>query len=299
MKLSQLISSLGKLVGYGLCRLLPIEWVSNLGARRGRYSPVKEHALRPLLIRNLQYIGSTDTQVAVDALKKESGRAFLEMLIGDRIVRAGRVNWAPNDDLDQAIQQQRPLIFCSVHLSNLGDVLGASLVKEIATKMPGYRMGISTMYLNDPVDRWIATRSRRLSFGRQQGWVTGPRTGLARQMLRELLHPPSLLLLHIDESRKHQVHCPSFGRVLPQGINLRYAVKLAMRTKACLVPVYLLRDPDAPAHFTVHTIRVMDFNSIAVDEQDAIQTIDQDFEQIVRRYPERWLQMYHARLRSD
>jgi len=299
VKLSQLISSLGKLVGYGVCRLLPIDWVSNLGARRGRYSPAKEHALRPQLIRNLQHIGVRDTQVTVDALKKESGRAFLEMLIGDRIVRAGRVNWLPNNDLDQVIQQQRPLIFCSIHLSNLGDVLGASLVKEIATKMPGYRMGISTMRLNDPVDRWIAARSRRLSFGRQQGWVTGPRTGLARQMLKELLNPPSLLLLHIDESRKHQVHCPSFDRDLPQGINLRYAVKLALRTKACLVPVYLLRDPDAPAHFTVHTIRVMDFNSVAVDEQDAIQTIDQDFEQIVRRYPERWLQIYHARLGSD
>jgi lauroyl/myristoyl acyltransferase len=40
----------------------------------------------------------------------------------------------------------------------------------------------------------------------------------------------------------------------------------------------------------------MDFNSVSYDEQDAIQTIDQDFEQIVRRYPERWLQIYHARL---
>ena len=296
MKLGQLLTSVGKILGYGLCRLLPIKWVSNLGAHRGRYSPAKERALKPQLIRNLQCIGITDTQITVDALKKESGRAFLEMLIGDRMVRARCVNWIPNDDLNQVIQQQRPLIFCSIHLSNLGDVLGASLVKEIATKMPGYRMGISTMRLNDPVDRWIATRSRRLSFGHQQGWVTGPKTGLARQMLKELLHPPSLLLLHVDESRKHQVHCPSFGRDLPQGINLRYAVKLAMRAKACLVPVYLLRVPDAPTHFTVHTIRVMDFNSVTYQEQHAIQTINQDFELIVRRYPERWLQMYHARL---
>lgn len=71
---------------------------------------------------------------------------------------------------------------------------------------------------------------------------------------------------------------------------------LAMRTKAYLVPVYLLRDPDAPTHFTVHTIRVIDFNSVTYQEQHAIQTIDQDFEQIVRKYPEHWLQMYHARL---
>jgi len=113
------------------------------------------------------------------------------------------------------------------------------------------------------------------------------------------LTPPSLLVLHIDESRKHQVHCPSFGRELPKASNLNYAVKLAILAKACLVPVYLLREPDAHVHFTVHTIRVMDFNSVAVDEQDALQTIDQDFEQIVREYPERWLQIYHARLGSD
>jgi lauroyl/myristoyl acyltransferase len=35
---------------------------------------------------------------------------------------------------------------------------------------------------------------------------------------------------------------------------------------------------------------------IVYDEQQATQIIDQDFQQIVRKYPERWLQIYHARL---
>ena len=296
MKLGQLLSSIGKILGYGLCRLLPIDWVSNFGARRGRYSPAKEQALKPQLLRNLEFLGVSEPRLTENALRQESGRSFLEMLIADRIVRAGRISWMPNDELDQVIIQQRPIIFCSIHLSNLGDVLGASLVKEIARKMPEYRMGISTMRLIDPIDHWIATRSRRLSFAGQKGWVTGPRTGLAKQMLKELLHPPSLLLLHVDESRKHQVHCPGFGRDLPQGINLRYAVKLAMRAQACLVPVYMLRDPVLPARFTVHTIRVMDFNKTRYQEQEAIQTLDQDFEQAVRQHPEHWLQLYHARL---
>ncbi len=296
MKLSQFIPSFGKILGYGLCRLLPIRWVSDHGARRGRYSSAKESAFKQQLIRNLQYLGISDTEGTLDKLRQESGRAFLEMLIADRMVRAERISWIPNEELDQVIQQHRPIIFCSIHLSNLGDVLGASLVKEISKKMPEYRMGISTMRLEDPIDHWIATRSRGLSFADQKGWVTGPRSGLARQMLRELLHPPSLLLLHVDESRKHQVHCPGFGRDLPQGINLRYAVKLAMRAQACLVPVYMLRDPVNPARLIVHTIRVMDFNKIGYQEQEAIQILDQDFEQIVRQHPERWLQLYHARL---
>lgn len=296
MKPAQFINGMGKVIGYGLCRLLPIDWVSNLGARLGRYSEVKENELRPRVETNLQFLGVARLSPSVTALKAESGRAALEMLIADRIVRADRVRWIPNQTLDQAIQQKRPIIFCSIHLSNLGDVLGASVVHEFATRGQDYRMGGATRLITDPIDRWIANRSRKLLLGQQHAWVSAPKPGLARQILKELLTPPSLLVLHIDESRKHQVHCPSFDRDLPQGINLRYAVKLAMRAKACLVPVYLLRDPDATARFTVHTIRVMDFNNVAVDEKDAVQTIDQDFEQIVRKYPERWLQMYHARL---
>jgi len=61
-------------------------------------------------------------------------------------------------------------------------------------------------------------------------------------MLRELQTPPSLLVLHVDESRHHQVHCPTFGREALKGINLKYAISLTKRSGACLVPVYLLRD---------------------------------------------------------
>ena len=300
MKLGPLLSSMGKILGYGLCRLLPIDWVSNFGARIGRYRGAKEYELRPRVEINLKFLGVDYPGPLLSELKAESGRAALEMLIANRIARANRVRWIHNQELDHAIQQKRPIIFCSIHLSNLGDVLGAAVVHAFATRAPRYRMGGATRQIGDPIDRWIANRSRKLLLGKQSAWVSGPKPGLARQMLKELMAPPSLLVLHIDESRKHQVHCPSFGRDLPQGINLGYAVKLAIRTKACIVPIYLLRNPDAPpAHFTVHIIRVMDFNSVAVDEQDALQTIDQDFEQIVRKYPERWLQMYHARLGSD
>jgi lauroyl/myristoyl acyltransferase len=296
VKRVQFVHALGKIIGYGLCRLLPIDWVSNLGAKMGRYRQAKENELQPRVESNLKFLGVDRPSPLLTRLKAENGRAALEMLIADRIARAGRVRWIPNQELDHAIQQKRPIIFCCIHLSNLGDVVGASIVHEFGYGAPDYRMGGAARKISDPIDRWIANRSRRLLLGKQSAWVSAPKPGLARQILDELLTPPSILMLHVDESRKHQVHCPSFGRELPKGINLRYAVKLAMRAKACLVPLYLLRDPNATAHFTVHTVRVMDFNSVSYDEQDAIQTIDQDFEQIVRRYPERWLQIYHARL---
>jgi lauroyl/myristoyl acyltransferase len=296
MKRVQFVQALGKIIGYCLCRLLPIDWVSNLGAKMGRYREAKENELQPRVESNLKFLGVDPPSPLLTRLKAENGRAALEMLIADRIARAGRVRWIPNQELDHAIQQKRPIIFCCIHLSNLGDVVGASIVHEFGYRAPDYRMGGATRQITDPIDRWIANRSRRLLLGQQHAWVSGPKLGLARHILKELMTPPSLLVLHVDESRKHQVHCPSFGRKLPKGINLRYAVKLATRAKACLVPLYLLRDSTATAHFTVHTIRVMDFNSVSYDEQDAIQTIDQDFEQIVRRYPERWLQIYHARL---
>ncbi|CAN1566470.1 HtrB Lauroyl/myristoyl acyltransferase [Burkholderiaceae bacterium] len=296
MKRVHFVQALGKIIGYCLCRLLPIDWVSNLGAKMGRYREAKENELRPRVEINLKFLGVDRPSPLLTLLKAENGRAALEMLIADRIARVGRVRWIPNQELDHAIQQKRPIIFCCIHLSNLGDVVGASIVHEFGYGAPDYRMGGAARQIADPIDRWIANRSRRLLLGKQSAWVSAPKPGLARQILDELLTPPSILMLHVDESRKHQVHCPSFGRELPKGINLRYAVKLAMRSKACLVPLYLLRDPNATAHFTVHTIRVMDFNSVSYDEQEAIQTIDQDFEQIVRRYPERWLQIYHARL---
>jgi lauroyl/myristoyl acyltransferase len=308
VSLTQVFHGLSKLLGYGLCRLLPIDWVSDFGARRGRYSKAKEQQLLPRLENNLRFLGVQEPSQAIRQLRQASGRASLEMLIADRIVRDGRIAWEKSDAVDAMIRDRRPLVFCSIHLANLGDVLGAAVVSHIANKVSGYRMGGSTRHISDPTDRWIANHSRKKLLGQEDAWISSPKSGLARQMLRELQTPPSVLLLHVDESRHHQVHCPTFGRAAPKSINLKYAIGLAKRSGACLVPVYLLRDNDTghdirsrkttvtSALFTIHTLRVIDFTQPDLNEQEVFKQLDQDFEQVVRAYPEQWLQLYHARL---
>lgn len=298
--LQQLLNGAAKWIGYWVCRALPIDWVSHIGSKMGRYGPKAEQSYQDRLVKNLTLLGVGPSSLAtsLSSIRRESGRAYLEMLIADRIVRGQRIRWAPCPELLKALHDQRPIVFCSIHLSNLGDVTGAEIIRFVSSHAPGYRFGYSARTIHDSVERKIVERSRNHYIGDAQAWVMGPTGGLARRLMAELARPPSCILLHIDESRHHQVHCPSFGRVLPDRINLSYAVKLAIKSRSCIVPLYIVRDGSKRVGFTMQVIRLIDCATHQQNSHNITRIIDADFEQVIRFHPDKWLQCYHARLGS-
>lgn len=286
------IGDLVKLIGYGLCRVLPIEQVSDFGARIGRYNQTTQKRLDDRVRANIDKLGwSANQDQLLDELKMESGRAALEMLMADRISKAGRIQWEPHPEFDSVVVKQRSIVFVTIHLSNLGDLTGAAIVD----KLPQYRMGFVTRNITSGVDKWIATRCRHLTLGNRNGWVLSGTRNLARQMVEELRNPPACTLLHIDEARQHQVHLPTFGRGLPKQANLTQAVRLAHLAGACLVPLVVMRQGMGIPAFTVHVLDVLDTKATTFRIEDTIINIDKLMENVVRESPAQWLQLYHLR----
>ena len=287
-----------KLLGYGLCRVLPIDRVSTFGARRGRYSRMTQQQLDERVRSNLSKLDwPVDHTALTTQLRQASGRAALEMLMADRIAKAGRIHWLSNPKFEAVVAQKESLVFVTTHMANLGDLTGAAIV----ARLPEYRMGFVTRQIASPVDKWIATRCRLQTLGQRNGWVLEGERALGRQMVRELQRPPACMLLHIDEARHHQVFVPSFGRPIPKDTNLIQAVRLARLAGAHIVPLVLMREGDDSMRFTVQVLDVIDIKGGTVDDVSVVDAsvvnhVDQLMTEVVRQHPDQWLQMYHLRM---
>lgn len=288
-------SDLGLLLVYGLCRVLPVAWVSAFGAWRGRYRGAKRVELEQRARQNLAEIAKdADPAVVIPMLHAASGRALLEVLIADRLAMSGRLAVKHHAALEGAIASNRSVVFALIHQANLGDVAGAAIGH--AFPMVKQRFVI-TRHIQNPVMRWMVARTRHQSMQGMAGVVSGPMQGLARDMLRGLTQEaPSIALLHVDEARHHQIHFPGFGDDLPtKGINATHAIRLARRAGAVLVPVLLSRDKSCPTRFTLNVISVWDMATETRTNEAVCHEMSQMFEQAIVNDPAAWLNLYHRR----
>lgn len=288
-------SDLGLLLVYGLCRVLPVTWVSAFGAWRGRYRGAKRVELEQRARQNLAEIAKdADPAVVIPMLHAASGRALLEVLIADRLAMSGRLAVKHHAALEGAIASNRSVVFALIHQANLGDVAGAAIVH--AFPMVKQRFVI-TRHIQNPVMRWMVARTRHQSMQGMAGVVSGPMQGLARDMLRGLTQEaPSIALLHVDEARHHQIHFPGFGDDVPtKGINATLAIRLARRAGAVLVPVLLSREKSCPTRFTLNVISVWDMATETRTNEAVCHEMSQMFEQAIVNDPAAWLNLYHRR----
>lgn len=296
----------GILMVYGLCRVLPVSWVSGFGAWRGRYRGAQLAELEARARANLAEIApQADPAVVLPRLRAESGRALLEVLIADRLITAQCITWQASAELDQAVRNQRSIVFALTHIANLGDVLGGAVLDRVNHFR---HREVVTRAINNPTMRWVVEHARRRLLRSMPGYIQAPDTGLARRIVRELTHPPTMVMLHVDEARDHQVAFPCFdscfaspsANPLPsKGINAQYAVRLARRAGACLVPLTLARNPKKPTHFSVHVLACWDMATESHDDKAVLQTMSELFETEILKDPSKWLNIYHRRPHSD
>lgn len=289
------IADLGLLMVYGLCRLLPLSWVSGFGAWRGRYRGAQLAELEARARQNLAEIApGADPAVVLPRLRAESGRALLEVLIADRLAWSGRIRFERNKALADIESSDRSIVFALIHQCNLGDVAGAGIGQAFSRVKQRF---VVTREIQNRTMRSMVNRTRHQSMKGMAGLISGPAHGLARGMLRALTeHWPSIALLHVDEARNHQVAFPGFGVTLPEkGLNAHYAIRLARRSGACLVPVALTRDADCPTRFCLRALAVWDLAQDARDDRAVLTAMSAIFEQEILKDPSRWLNIYHRR----
>lgn len=288
------VADLGLLAGYATCRVLPINWVSAFGGWRGRYRGDQLQELEARVRRNLADIApDADPQRVLPALKRESGRAALEVLIADRIARASRVHWIPNPTFDAVIAQNRSVVFALPHVCNLGDVLTGGLIARFTHFK---RYDAVTRRFQDPTMRWLMDHCRAKLLQGRAGRIGPPHDGLPRRLIQFLEDSPSALVLHIDEARQQNVRFPAFGRQLPaKGLNAHYAVRFARSASACLVPVVMHRTPDRSTHFTARVLAVWDMANEAESDHEVLTRMEKVFGCEVASNPSTWLNIYHRR----
>lgn len=295
MSIGQLISSIGKIIGYGFCRVLPMSWVSALGSSLGRYSEIKQCELDARVKHNLDVLNlSARATDILPALEKEAGRAALEVLISDKIEKYGHIKWQPHTGLDAAVKANRSLVFVTIHMANLGDIVGI----KISAQLPQYKIYFITRFIQSYVENSIMRRCRKRIPGKVLSWLGGDSSTIAKQVLQALRQPPSLVLLHIDEAKHHQVAFPTFGRKLPKESNLRFAIRFATLSGACLVPVLLIRPLSERLQFELSVLNVFDLAEPEklTTHETLINQIDALYTDAVKQTPEQWLSFYNLRL---
>jgi len=151
----------------------------------------------------------------------------------------------------------------------------------------GYPVHMVHRAITNPlVDRWL----HRLRAPAGTHMIR--KSGAAQSVLRAL-HDRALLVLPIDQNstRNLGVFVDFFG--VPASTNAGMA-RIALRTDAPIVPVFIVRDGRAARH-TVHVLPILQAERTGDDAADVLantQRFTSVFEEMVRRHPEQWLWMH-------
>lgn len=223
-----------QLLGLNSLRLLPVTWVSTLGAYLGQY--VARQAIRDNLpwIRAMhnsleQLKGITDQHQREDWIiewTKHIGQVQIQFLILQRMVEEGYLEIVGQENLENTTQ---PTIYASCHLSNW------ELLAYVATKLPGITCDLYVPPQN-PVYRRVAAQARQAWEAQIDFIEYSPRAIF--QMARNLADGKNLLLF-VDEEKDSYIWGPSLGRDLPYAGNRWLAARLAVRHQVDILPGYV------------------------------------------------------------
>lgn len=224
----------GQLLGLNCLRLLPVTWVSSIGAYLGQY--VAQKAIRDnvpwisVMHKSLERLkGIEDQHQREDWIidwTKRIGQVRAEFLVLQRIAEEGYLEIIGQENLLNITQ---PAIFASCHLSNW------ELLAYVATKLPRITCDLYVPPEN-PLYRHIADQARQAWQAQIDFIEFSPR---AIFQLTKSLADGKNLLLFMDEEKDDYIWGPSLGRELPYAGNRWFAARLAVRHQVDIVPSYV------------------------------------------------------------
>jgi len=282
--ITDVLAGIGLYGVYHAMRLMPIDMCSASGALVSRFtrhlypeSDVRARNLWKKLRPDEADKASVDA--AMDRLWRNVGRTMHEFSVLHRLWSAGRIETVDMDHVHRARDQGKPILVTPLHLGNWETVL----IAGIASGHHG-----SGIYLvpENRFEHRLANASRARYGARF--YAAGPRS--LRDALRELRSRRGPFIIYVDEFVRGRVQAPSFGRPLGADANLAYAVQLAKKTNAALIPAYCLRLNDS-ARFRIHVlppVELVDRDDPETELRENIRILDSIIAPIIRQHLDQW-----------
>lgn len=231
-----LLGVLNLMLHYG-CRLLPIDWVSAIGARVGsfngryRFAAARRRAEAGVVRLSGGAVSTRKAAALVDRLFEHVGRVMLEFSVLDRLWSAGRITVVGGEHPLAARAAGRPLLVMGLHLGNW-EAIGPTLIGLGLAGFKGFYQPPRNRF-----DHRIALAAR-VRYG---AIALRPGIAAARTARRLLVEERGVFLAYADEERQGHVSAPLFGRPIPPRANILDIARLAAASGAAVVPAYVER----------------------------------------------------------
>lgn len=229
-----------------------------------------------------------DAEQLDDSLKtlwQNIGRVYAEFSVLNRIWREGRVKIADESIIARTLAQKRPTIFVFPHLGNwelLFKYFAEQNLPVLIMVKPG----------RNRFEQKIAGLGRK-SIGLNTK-PEGANTLLAdAQAMRKLcahLARGGHVMIAMDGIQQNQMLVPKLGRsLLPVTTNIAFAVRLAKRYNAPIIPFWCERLPQT--RFMLRVCEPINISDEASAEQ-ALETLDKLLETWILARPEQWFYLH-------
>lgn len=301
-------------LGHYLLRYIPIVLNAGIGAFLGELAGKYRFKARSKRVKhNLSLLRPDLSQPARDLILtrmwRHIGQSMSEYSLLDKLHAKSRVNLLQGDYLQPFIANKQAVIFVSAHTGNWEvsanyvteygfDVLGlyqplrnrfTRKIADIARK----RIGVLSDDSGSNAKRKITGAAREyMGEGTTKLIETSPN---AMRLVCKHLANKGALWIGIDEVKNAQVQSPTLGRQLSlRDSNAAYAVRLAQRYDAAIIPVWSKRN--AGSNFTVNIGKPL---TVAQGDAARIETLvklDQLLETWIMDNLEQWHMLHELRL---
>jgi KDO2-lipid IV(A) lauroyltransferase len=268
-----------------LFRLLPLNVPAKIGAFLG---PLAAHSrfktAHSRAATNLQILrpdlSESQQKILLHKMWQNIGQTLSEYSIADLLWQAGRIAVKDDHFIKEAQQQDLPIIFVTVHLTNW-EIISSYCIDN----------AISLLSLYQPEKNRFVTQLAENSRRKRGTKTVAAGSNALREMCKHLQNGGALWFA-IDEYKNGQVLGPQLGRKTEiNATNAAYAVRLAQRFNAVIIPYQTERH--ANSHFTVtfsQSLRVHN-NSAEVLSQ-----LDELMASWILKRPEDWYMLHVLRL---
>ena len=264
---------------YYALRLLPAHTVSGIGgmlgvaAGRFRFPELTARCEHSLGIIRPDFTAAQRADV-VRRMWSNVGRAEAEMAVLERLSDEVDITLVGQRHFEEPMRAGRPIVFVFPHLGNWEAL-------AIVGRRHGVILNVIYEELKNRFERRLAEKSRR-----KIGYRLIPpnRAGLREIVLA--LERGEALGIAIDEYRDGNVIAPAFGRAMPDESNIRYALRLARKYGAALVPVVCIRTSPHNFELTVHE-----------EMRDPLaENLNSLCESWIRAHPEQWYMLHRLQM---
>lgn len=266
---------------YYALRSLPTRTASDIGSRLGlaagrfRFSDLTARSDRNLGLIRPDLTPPARAEI-IRQMWANVGRLNAEMTVLDRLWDKVDLTVVNEKSFQEPQRAKRPIVFVFPHLGNWEAM-------AVAAKRFGIVLNVVYEELRNRFVRNLAAKARR-----QLGYrLIAPNRKGVRELLAALERGESVGIA-IDEFRNDNVIAPAFGRPMPRNSNMHFALKLARRFNAPILPSYCLRTS------------ALGFQLTCEDEliNPDIADLNALCESWIRAHPEQWYMLHRLRLET-